>query len=70
MTLGAPCWTSGFVRLLCFIMATLAVFMKGILCGGSVPFLLGFVALPAQFAGGLTLFPGMVTLYTVDLEAF
>ena len=70
MALGAPCWTSRFIGLLCIIMAAFAVLMVSVFCRKVLPFCLGFMALFAKLARGFTLLPCVVALQTIDLQFF
>jgi len=70
MALGAPCWTSRFIGLLCFIMAAFAVLMVSVFCRKGFSLCRGFMAVFAHLARGLALLPGMVALQTIDLQCF
>lgn len=70
MALGAPCWTSRFIGLLCIIMAAFAVLMVSVFCRKVLPFCLGFMAVFTKLARGLTLLPCVVALQTIDLQCF
>jgi len=70
MALGAPCWTSRFIGLLCFIMAAFAVLMVSIFCRKGLSLCGGFMAVFAKLARGLAFLPGVVALQTIDLQCF
>jgi len=68
MTLGAPCWASRFIGLLCLVMAAFTIFMIGVFCRKGLSFCLGFMALFAKLPRGLTLLPCVVALHAIDLK--
>ncbi len=70
MALGAPCWTSRFIGLLCLIVAAFAVLMVSVFCREGLSLCRGLVAVFALLARGLTLLPGVVALQTIDLQCF
>ena len=70
MALGAPCWTSRFIGLLCFIMAAFAVLMVSVFSRKGLSLCGGFMAVFAKLARGLALLPGVVALQTIDLQCF
>jgi len=70
MALGARCWASRFIRLLCLVMTALAVLMISILCAKGLSFCLGLMAVFAQFPRGLALLPRMVAFQAIDFQRF
>jgi hypothetical protein len=68
MALGAPCWTSRFIGLLCLIMAAFTVLMVSVFCRKGLSLCGGFMTVFAKLARGLALLPGVVALQTIDLQ--